>query len=97
MSTVKQGQSFLDKVLQTTGSLAAAFEMATLNGASITDDLAIGSEVTPGPIDNKNIVSFWQNDIREPATDIFVEYESLKSGIDYWAVNVDFVVTPLTL
>ena len=35
------GQSFLGKVIENTGSVENAVEMALLNGFSITDDLVI--------------------------------------------------------
>lgn len=91
-STVKQGQCFLDKVLQTTGSFEGAFEMALLNGIGITEDMVTASQIIPYSIDKKNIVSFWQPNIKEPATALFNEYETLKSGIDYWAIDLDFIV-----
>lgn len=43
--TIKQGQSFLDAVLEGTGDISNAFVMAQANGCSITDAPAIGTGI----------------------------------------------------
>jgi len=64
---VYQGQSFLDKVLETTGSVENAFEMAILNGVSITDDVEIAQQVVAAKVSNKAVKSIF-NEYSRPAT-----------------------------
>ncbi|WP_264522136.1 hypothetical protein [Flavobacterium sp. N1994] len=64
---VYSGQSFLDKVLECTGDVTNAVEMAVENGINITDDLVVGNEVKSSSITKKNVVNFFTEDNR-PAT-----------------------------
>lgn len=64
---VYQGQSFLDKVLETTGSIENAFEMALLNGVSITDDVETGQQVATTAVSNTFIKASF-NELNRPAT-----------------------------
>lgn len=44
-SKVYQGQSFLDKTIELTGSIENVFAMALENGVSISDNLTIGTDL----------------------------------------------------
>ncbi|HYH14169.1 MAG TPA: hypothetical protein VD794_03050 [Flavisolibacter sp.] len=52
--TAKEGQNVLDVVLSACKTIAAAFDLALINGKSITDDLEI-SEVVQTPVIEYNI------------------------------------------
>ncbi|WP_395049394.1 hypothetical protein [Flavobacterium sp.] len=90
---VHQGQSFLDKVLENTGSIENAFEMALLNGISITDDLAIGSELICSPVSNKVVAELF-NEFKKPATGLtpaqVAEIQNL--GIGSMRIGSTFIV-----
>jgi hypothetical protein len=90
---VHQGQSFLDKVLETTGSIENAFEMALLNNMSITDDVAIGQELKVSNVTLKSIVSIF-NKNKRPATAITMEQmqEIENDGIGYMRIGSTFIV-----
>jgi len=61
MSKVLSGQSFLDKVIEDTGNMEMAFEMALGNGLSITHELEVGTELKPfGTIKKQVVIFFWQ-------------------------------------
>ena len=66
-SKVYQGQSFLDKVIEMTGSVDNAFAMALENNVSITDALAIGTLLTYSGAVTKSI-SVLFNDYNRCAT-----------------------------
>lgn len=90
---VYQGQSFFDKVIENTGSIDNAFEMALLNGMSITDDVVIGQELKIGVLINKSVVSFF-GEMNRPATQVS-EYqkELIESlGIGKMAIGSTFIV-----
>lgn len=93
MSKIYQGQSFLDKVIECTGSIENAFEMALLNGISVTDDVVIGQELKPSTITNNLIFGFFGN-LNRPATMITNEQIAAieNSGIGAMIIGTDFIV-----
>jgi len=64
---VKQGQSFLDKTTQLTGSIENALKMAIANNNGITDVLGVGVELKPTAVTNKRVANFF-TEYNEPAT-----------------------------
>lgn len=74
------GQSFLNKVVECTGDIANAVEMAILNRINITDDIIPGSEVIPSAITNKSVVAFF-NEFNRPATNISQALEIDEYGL----------------
>lgn len=95
MSSAKvyQGQSFLDKVIETTGDIENGFKMSILNGLSITDDVVIGQELKTTEVTLKSIVSIF-NDNKRPATAITMEQmqEIESKGIGYMRIGSTFIV-----
>lgn len=92
-SIAKQGQSFLDKVIQLTGSCENALEMAILNEVSITDALNIGQALKPSRITNKIVAGFF-NPVNEPATALTYEAvaEIDNEGIGEMIIESNFIV-----
>jgi len=92
-STVFNGQSLLDKAIETTGDIENAFDMAILNGISMSQDLPIGIELKVATITNKTIVSFF-TDFNRPATAIStLDKQQIESlGIDYMIIEQNFIV-----
>lgn len=90
---VNQGQSFLDKVLETTGSIENAFEMAILNGVSITDDVEIAQQVVASKVSNKAVKATF-NEYNKPATAMKKPPKppGLGTGIGYMAIGVNFKI-----
>jgi hypothetical protein len=90
---VYQGQSFLDKVLENTGSIENSFAMALLNGISVTDDVVIGQELKVTSVTSKSIVSIF-NENKRPATAITIEQmqEIESKGIGYMRIGSTFIV-----
>jgi hypothetical protein len=78
---VYNGQSFLNKVLESTGNISNAFEMALLNNVSITDNIAIGTKLEISEITNNYIVDFFNEDNR-PATNIIEDIQTSPT-LDY--------------
>lgn len=104
MKIVKQGQTFLDKVTQLTGSYENALEMAFLNKMSVTDDdsqnersiqkkqFGIGTEIQVSGITNKRVVSFF-NKKNEPATAIENSINGIEpTGIGFMAIEDNFII-----
>lgn len=93
-SIVKQGQSFLDKVTQLTGSWENALEAAILNNRSITDAPKIGEQFKMPPVTNRIVAEFF-NENNEPAT--LTTKEQLQDieniGIGKMAIGSTFIVS----
>lgn len=97
MITVTSQQSTLDLALQHCGSMEAAFDLAVLNGLSITDDLADGQQLDIPAALSKDVTNYYAvHDIR-PATAITTEAINdiigSGEGIEFWAIEYDFVVS----
>ena len=65
---VKSGQNLLDVTLKHTGSIEAIFEIAVINGISVTDNVE-GSTLELGDVNNKSIVNTYTSENIAPATD----------------------------
>lgn len=91
---VLSGQSLIDVAIQCCGSAEAAYDIAVLNGLSITDDLTAGLELTIPAAVNSSIVSYYTQKGIKPATGITTEAENalIGEGIEYWALEYDFVI-----
>jgi len=90
---IYQGQSFLDKVLETTGSIESAFAMSLLNGISLTDDIEIGDKLKPGSIINQTVVEKF-NEFSRSATAMKrpPQPPGLAAGIGYMLIGVNFKI-----
>lgn len=90
---VKQGQSFIDKVTQLTGSYENALEAAILNNRSITDTPVIGEILKMPGVTNKRVALFFAN-INEPATTITQEQISAitNMGIGEMTIGSTFII-----
>lgn len=60
MSKVKQGQSFVDKVTELTGSRENVVKMAVLNGVSVTGFLSNGVSLNSVEITNTEMVKYFK-------------------------------------
>lgn len=91
-------QSLLDLAVQHTGTAENAFDLALANNRSITDDLEAGESIeltAYGIKQNKDILSYYTAKKLQPATAISGDYsaENTMQGIDYWAIQMDFIVS----
>ncbi|MDM1548700.1 hypothetical protein HX096_12635 [Empedobacter falsenii] len=92
-SKVQQGQNFIDKTLELTGSIESLVLMAILNNRSITDDVKIGDEITGTEILKYGIVEGLN--IQEPATKIANEISQVipeDFGIGEMAIETTFII-----
>jgi hypothetical protein len=96
---VHHNQSLFDIAIQVYGTVAAAYDLALLNNISLTDDLEAGQQLllTDKDYGLKENVQFYKQSNHRPATawnPATSVYQPRPEGISYWAVNVDFVVSP---
>lgn len=89
-----QGQNFLDLIAQQSGSFEEVINAAVLNDMSLTEDLAIGTEVKNKNVSNQNNVNLFSKK-NKPATAIRNSGEviSPQEGIGYWIIEKTFKVS----
>ncbi len=92
-NVVYNGQSLLDKAIESTGDVENAFDLALLNNLSLTDELVVGSDLKISTITNASVASFFDA-IDHPATGISsIEQQQIESlGIDYMVIEQNFLV-----
>ena len=94
MVKVLSRQSVFDLAIQVSGSAESAFELAMLNGLSVTDSLTVGSDLIAPEIINRIVHNFYTVNQIKPATDYTINEPTPElEGIDYWAIEIDFVVS----
>jgi len=63
-----ESQTLIDIAIQQCGSAEAAYDIALMNGLSVTDELTPGLELSIPEIANKSIAAYYINNIIVPAT-----------------------------
>ena len=92
--TVLHRQTFLDIAMQHAGSAEEAFAIAARAGVSVTEQLEAGT-VLPAPlVVYPDIVEFLRVERAAPATgDEYTSEGEAEEGIDFWAIEEDFIVS----
>jgi hypothetical protein len=85
-------QSLLDVALQYSGAVDAFFNLAFINGFSLTDDIAPGSELLLADIVDFKSQQYFQNSIYKPTTGL-TSTPDLVGGIEFWAIDTDFIIS----
>jgi LysM repeat protein len=93
---VEPGQNIYDMAVVLFGSVEGVFDICRNNNVSFSGIIAPGTTlVVNGTVRDRNIRNYFAP-LRKPATgqqpviDNIPQYE----GIDYWAIEVDFIVSP---
>lgn len=71
------------------------FDLALVNGLSVTDDLTPGQSLELVGESNKDVVNYYTARNLAPATALTTDDQLIAAeleGISYWAINVDFIV-----
>lgn len=89
---VSYNQSLFDISVQECGSIEAVFDISKQNGLSITDVLIPGTSIKLPETINKPVHEYYKTHGLNPSTDATTISELINEGIDYWALEVDFVV-----
>lgn len=86
----KNGQTLLDVAMQQSGDATAAAALAIANEMSVTEKLAIGTELQNVDVMNSAVVDVFATQKINPASDD--TYEILE-GIGYWRIGIDFEIS----
>jgi hypothetical protein len=87
---VMSGQSLLDVAIQESGAVEAAFDMALLNGISITGALVAGAVLLGAGVAGKLVADYYRAKRLKPAT--YTDREVLLTGIGYMVVEDNFII-----
>ncbi|KAA2245485.1 hypothetical protein F0L74_05880 [Chitinophaga agrisoli] len=91
MPVIKRHQTLADFATQYTGSIQGLVQVAQLNGLSMTDDIAPGTDLVTGEvIDVRNSTQTTGDEIATIGR--VLEPEQLE-GIGYWIISLDFKVS----
>lgn len=88
-------QSLLDIAIQQCGDATAVFDLAVLNGLSITEDLHTGQLIVSDAVLDADVARYYSERNIKPTTGFSDEDKILtekNEGIGYWAIGVDFIV-----
>lgn len=84
----------MDIAMQECGDVSAMYEIANLNGRTLTDDLVVGETLIVPEIVNEEIVTLFESNYRKPACwEDPDDSEINGEGLEYWAIELDFVIT----
>lgn len=96
MQTIKagEGQTLIDVAMQHLGEAALLFDVAELNGLQITDELTPGQLIIlpDAAIDKLRVVREFSSRGLEPSSLYSDDVFERLQGIDYWAIEDDFIV-----
>ena len=95
---VMAGQTLFDMAMQQLGNIEAVFALALLNAKSITADLIAGAAINYSlAAYSPQILKVYQDNGYKPASGLNTPGSGpmpvLLSGIGYWAIEYDFVVS----
>ena len=86
--TVQPRQSLYDLALQYGGDMETVWQLALLNGITVTAELDAGTVLIMPPAMNADTVRYFEEGRYVPAS----EDEGRLDGIDYWMVRLEFEV-----
>jgi hypothetical protein len=88
---IKTHQKLTDFVTQFSGTMEALFEVALMNGKSITEEINAGTSLLVN-VKDKDVTNFY-NDAK--ATDIITSYnaQAVPGGIGYMQISTSFIVS----
>jgi hypothetical protein len=98
MKTIKilPGQTLIDLAIQELGDPSRLIEIAVLNNASPTEELAAGSFINVPDYDlsMRSTVNLFSTPSNAPSSaDIDNEFVTKEEGIGYWIIGNDFKVS----
>jgi hypothetical protein len=93
--SIMVNQVMLDIAMQESGNIEDVFKIAKMNGISVTGLLAAGTIViTPTTPYNKKIYQQYRDNGWRPASNVNQSSITVPGlqGIDYWAIELDFIL-----
>lgn len=88
----KQGQWLGDIAVREAGSIEDVVAMSVQNGLSVTDPLAIGTELLQPESIDKRVMNYYKRNNINVATASELKDERLFGGIGNMGIEINFVV-----
>ncbi|MBT1702965.1 hypothetical protein [Chryseosolibacter indicus] len=87
------GQTWIDLAMQEVGDESRLFELCDLNDASITEEVEAGRVIQAMRVeqDKQNIVNVLRP--LKPSSMYYKVGDPAPEGIEYWAIELDFIVS----
>jgi hypothetical protein len=89
---IKPRQTLIDIAIQAGGTLDSLFEVASLNGVGITDDLEAGSLVVSPAVSVMHVADYFRKYKLFPASATTALSEVLNEGVEFWTIGYDFKI-----
>ncbi|MCZ2141064.1 MAG: hypothetical protein LC096_06680 [Bacteroidia bacterium] len=87
---VEQGQCLVDMAIQYNGNALAIFDIALINGISLTEDIVPGQELKETAVLDNRIKNYFSKITPARGSDI----DTLEQqGIGYWYIGLDFIIS----
>jgi hypothetical protein len=93
MPIIKPHQNIIDVAMQHAGAAEAAFNIASDNGLSLTNEPTPGVEVLVNEVVNQRVVFYFNAQKNIDCTTIRNDQNLLKQGIGYWRIGYNFKVS----
>ncbi|MGG7468673.1 hypothetical protein [Chryseobacterium arthrosphaerae] len=95
--TVLHNQTLLDIAIQYTGIVKNSFDIAVYNGISVSDTLVYGASlIIPDDLEiDIDTVNYYLANNLQPSTEIDPDLITITplSGIGYWEIENEFIIT----
>lgn len=89
---VRNNQCLIDLAMQHAGSAEAAFAMCVQYDLPLSFDLIAGTQFPAPIVENGDVVTLYRTEKSIPCSTITPMSTSRLEGIDYWAIEDDFIV-----
>ena len=88
---VEQGQCLVDMAIQNNGNALAIFDIALINGISLTEDIVPGQELKETAVLDNRIKNYFSK--ITPASGNDADLLVQPQGIGYWYIGLDFIIS----
>ena len=88
---VEQGQCLVDMAIQYNGNALAIFDIALINGISLTEDIVPGQELKETAVLDNRIKNYFSK--ITPASGNDADLLVQPQGIGYWYIGLDFIIS----
>lgn len=87
---VEQGQCLVDMAIQYNGNALAIFDIALINGISLTEDIVPGQELKETAVLDNRIKNYFSKITPASGNDADI---LVQQGIGYWYIGLDFIIS----
>jgi hypothetical protein len=89
---IEVNQAQIDVAIQYTGDAASLFDIALMNGLSITDDVPPGTVLLLPPVSDSKVLQYYTDGNYKTITILPVDELISGEGVEFWNIQYDFVV-----